>query len=155
VLPLVEQELGYETRLTIVGSMGEGADLARFQDHPRITLRGEIGDTVPLYDSHRVFIAPTRYAAGVPYKVHEAASYGVPVVATELLRAQLAWENQRDLLAAPGSDPAAFADAVIALYQSEALWTSLRANAAERIRSTCGPDVYEQTLAQILDRVFR
>jgi len=42
-------------------------DLARFRDHPRITLRGAVADTVPLYDSHRVFIASTRYAAGVPY----------------------------------------------------------------------------------------
>jgi O-antigen biosynthesis protein len=105
VLPLVEQELGHETRLTVVGSMGEGVDLERFRDHARITLRGQVADTVPLYDAHRVFIAPTRYAAGVPYKVHEATSYGVPVVATELLRTQLGWEHERELLAADATDP--------------------------------------------------
>jgi glycosyltransferase involved in cell wall biosynthesis len=152
VLPLVEQELGYETRLTIVGSVGEGVDLARFHDHARITLRGEVGDTVPLYDSHRVFIAPTRYAAGVPYKVHEAASYGVPVVATELLREQLGWQDQRDLLAAGVSDPQGFAKAVVALYRSEALWIQIRHGAAEQIRSACGPDTYTQAMTQILGR---
>ena len=133
VLPLVEQELGYETRLTIVGSVGEGVDLGRFRDHPRITLRGEVGCTLPLYDAHRVFVAPTRYAAGVPYKVHEAASYGLPVVATELLREQLGWENRRDLLAAEVSDAETFAKFVVALYRSEDLWISIRRAAAEQV----------------------
>jgi O-antigen biosynthesis protein len=150
VLPLVEQELGDEIRLTIVGSMGEGVDLERFRDHPRITLRGEVIDTFPLYDAHRVFVAPTRYAAGVPYKVHEAASYGVPVVATELLREQLGWENQRDLLAAEVFDPETFAELVVALYRSEDLWVSIRRSAAERICDFCGHDAYEQTVTNIL-----
>ena len=147
VLPLVEQALGYETRLTVVGSMGEGVDLSRFRDHPRITLRGEVVDTIPLYDAHRVFVAPTRFAAGVPYKVHEAASYGVPVVATTLLRDQLGWEDGQDLLAAAPSDPEAFANHIIALYRSEALWTSVRDAAAARIRTDCGRDAYERALA--------
>jgi O-antigen biosynthesis protein len=150
VLPLVEQELGEETRLTVVGSMGEGVDFGRFRDDTRIKLRGEVADTVPLYDSHRVFIAPTRYGAGVPYKVHEATSYGVPVVATELLRGQLGWEHQRELLAADASDPKAFACLVVALYRSEALWTEIRCAAAARIRDACGQDAYEQAISHIL-----
>jgi O-antigen biosynthesis protein len=148
VLPLVEQELGYETRLTIVGSMGEGVDLERFRDHSRITLRGDLSYTFPLYDAHRVFVAPTRYAAGVPYKVHEAASHGVPVVATEVLREQLGWENQRDLLAA--KDAETFAESVVSLYRSEDLWVSIRRAAAERIYESCGRDEYEQAVTHIL-----
>jgi glycosyltransferase involved in cell wall biosynthesis len=105
-----------------------------------VTLLGEVANTVPLYDGHRVFIAPTRYAAGVPYKVHEAASFGVPVVATELLREQLGWENQRHLLAADASDAEAFASHVVALYRSEALWTTIRDGAAALIRASCAED---------------
>lgn len=150
VLPLIEKELGYETRLTIVGSMAAGVDLERFRDHPRITLRGEVINTVPLYDAHRVFIAPTRYAAGVPYKVHEATSYGVPVVATELLRQQLGWDHQGELLAADASDPKAFADCVVAVYRSEELWTTIRRTAAERIKHAYGRDAYERAIAHIL-----
>jgi hypothetical protein len=51
VLPLVELALGYETQLTVVGTMGEGVDLSRFHGHARVTLHGEVGDTTPLYDS--------------------------------------------------------------------------------------------------------
>ena len=80
-----------------------------FREHPRITLRGTVADTLPLYASHRVFVAPTRYAAGLPYKVNEAASFGLPVVATELLRGQLGWTDGEDILAAPAADPALFA----------------------------------------------
>jgi glycosyltransferase involved in cell wall biosynthesis len=152
VLPLVEQELGYETRLTIAGFIGHDVDLSRFRDHPRITLRGAIADLRPLYDAHRVFVAPTRYAAGLPYKVHEAASYGVPVVATELLRRQLGWEHEQDLLVADVTDPAAFARQVLALYRSEELWNRIRAGAAERIRVECSRERCEQAVVEILRR---
>ncbi len=150
VLPLIEQQLGYEMRLTVAGFIGEGVDFDRFRDHSRITLLGTVADMSPLYNSHRLFVAPTRYATGLPYKVHEAASYGLPVVATDLLRRQLAWQDGEDLLAADSADPAAFARQVLALYRSEELWNRIRAGAAERIRTECRRETYEQVLATIL-----
>ena len=96
----VEQALGWETRLTVAGFTDRRVSLARFREQPRITLRGMVEDIEPLYDAHRIFVAPTRYAAGMPYKVHEAASFGLPVVASELLRRQLGWQSGRDLLVA-------------------------------------------------------
>ena len=150
VLPLIEQALGYETRLTIAGFIGTDVDMGRFHDHPRITLRGAMADLTPLYNTHRVFVAPTRYAAGLPYKVHEAASHGLPVVATDLLRRQLGWEDGQDLLAAEPTDPVAFARQVLALYRSETLWNHIRTGAAERIRSECGRETWERVVAEIL-----
>ena len=35
-----------------------------------------------LYDRARLFIAPTRFASGLPHKIHEAAAFGLPVVTT-------------------------------------------------------------------------
>jgi O-antigen biosynthesis protein len=150
VLPLIEQQLGYETRLTIAGFIAGEVDLGRFRDHPRITLRGAIADMRALYAAHRVFVAPTRFAAGLPYKVHEAASYGVPVVATELLRQQLEWEDGQDLLAADAGDPAAFAAHVVALYRSEVLWNEIRAGAAKRVLAECGREAFEVVVGGIL-----
>jgi glycosyltransferase involved in cell wall biosynthesis len=105
VLPMIEADLGYETRLTVAGFVGHDVEFDRFRDHPRMTLLGAVADLTPLYDSHRVFVAPTRYAAGLPHKVHEAASFGIPVVATELPRARLDWQDRRDLLVADADDP--------------------------------------------------
>lgn len=150
VLPLIEVELGYETRLTVAGFVGRDMEFDRFRDHPRITLLGPVADLTPLYDSHRVFVAPTRYAAGLPHKIHEAASFGIPVVATELLRAQLDWRDGQDLLVADATDPAGFARHVLTLYRSETMWRRVRGGAAERIRAECGRDVYEDALAGVL-----
>ena len=131
VLPLIERELRWETRLTVAGHVDPAVDLGRFASHPRITLRGPVADPEPLYDSHRVFVAPTRFAAGLPYKLHEAASFGLPIVATEVLRGQLGWDDA--LLSAEATDPAAFASQVVRLYRDPTLWERLRAKAADHV----------------------
>jgi GT2 family glycosyltransferase len=150
VLPLIESALGWETRLTVVGYTGADVSLAQFRDHPRVTLRGPLVETERLYDSHRIFVAPTRFAAGTPYKVHEAASFGVPVVATELLRRQLGWENGSDLLSAEPDDPAEFARHVVTLYRDAALWQRLRDNAIERVCQEDSRSQYEAVIRQVL-----
>ena len=150
VLPLIERELGWQTRLTVAGFLAPGVELERYRDHPRVTLRGAVADVVPLYEEHRVFVAPTRFAAGVPYKVHEAASYGLPVVTTELLRAQLGWQNEVELLASDVTDPAAFARNVVRLYRDAAMWQRLRAAAAARVATENSRERYVQALRAIL-----
>jgi glycosyltransferase involved in cell wall biosynthesis len=150
VLPLIERELAWETRLTVVGYTGSEVSLARFRDHPRVTLRGPVSDLEPLYNQHRVFIAPTRFAAGMPYKVHEAASFGLPVVATELLRRQLGWEHGRELLAADETDPAAFARHAVALQRDEGLWHHLRESALHRLRQDNDRAHYASAIREVL-----
>jgi glycosyltransferase involved in cell wall biosynthesis len=150
VLPLIEQELGWETRLHVVGYTGAGVSLERFANHPRVTLHGAVAETEPLYNAYRVFVAPTRYAAGTPYKVYEAASFGVPVVATALLRQQMDWEDGKDLLAAESADPAQFARHVVTLYRDPALWQALRDNALARLAAENGREHYVRALTTIL-----
>jgi glycosyltransferase involved in cell wall biosynthesis len=150
VLPLIERELRWETRLTVVGYTAPEVVLDRFREHPRITLRGALAETEQLYDSHRLFVAPTRIAAGTPYKVHEAASFGLPVVATELLRQQLGWDDGWDLLAAPASDPALFAQHVVRLYRDPELWQLLRDAALERLRVENDAAHYAEAVESVL-----
>jgi O-antigen biosynthesis protein len=121
-----------------------------FASHPRVTLRGSIGNIESLYDQHRIFVAPTRYGAGQPYKVFEAASFGVPVVATELLRRQMNWENGRDLLSADGDDPERFAAQIVALYQDTTLWQRIRAGALDRLRRENSRERYVEAIRRIL-----
>ena len=109
-----------------------------------------MAETEPLYDAYRVFVAPTRYAAGTPYKVYEAASFGVPVVATALLRQQMDWADGKELLAADGNDPAQFARHVVTLYRDPALWQTLRDNALARLAVENGREHYVQALTTIL-----
>jgi glycosyltransferase involved in cell wall biosynthesis len=148
VLPLIEAELGPQTRLTVIGHLADGVSLERFRDNPRVTLRGPVVDAAPAYDAARVFVAPTRWAGGVPYKVHEAASFGVPVAATALIAAQLGWDD--GLLAADASDAAGFAAAVLRLHQDEATWTEVRARAAARLEAENAAAPYVETIRRLV-----
>ena len=148
VLPLVEKALRWETRLTVAGYTAPGVSLDRFAHHPRISLRGVVAETEPLFGQHRVFVAPTRFAAGLPYKLHEAASFGLPIVASDLLARQLGWDDA--LLSAGTDDPAGFADAVVRVYRDEALWTRLRNAAAARVAAETSRAQTLETLRAVL-----
>jgi O-antigen biosynthesis protein len=150
VLPLIEAELRWETKLTVAGYVAPGINLDRFMHHPRINWRGPVNDLTPLYGAHRVFVAPTRYAAGAPYKVLEAASRGLPVVGTELLRGELGWTEGNELLAASAADPGAFASAVVRLYREETLWTSVRDAALNRLVSDNRPGDFVEAVSHAL-----
>jgi hypothetical protein len=143
--------LQWETRLTVVGNTGEEVSLDRFRHHPRVTLLGAVVHTECLYDTHRVFVAPTRFAAGTPYKVHEAASFGLPVVATDLLRRQTGWENGVDLLSADSTDPVGFAERVVTLYRDPELWQRLRDNALQWLRTENGLEQYSAAVRAALE----
>lgn len=142
--------LGDDIRLTVIGHIGPEVDLSRFESHPNLRILGEVPDLAPHYDSHRLFVAPTRIAAGIPYKLHEAASEGIPIVATDLLAGQLGWEGGRDLLTASGRDGAGFAAAIARLYANPALWHSLRDAAMARILHEASPGAYIRNIRSIL-----
>lgn len=103
-----------------------------FLDVSGVDFRGFQSDLTALYDSARVFIAPTRYSAGIPLKVLEAAANGVPTCISELLCEQLGWTADREALVAPTSDARAFAEMATLLYEDEARWQSVRRFALEK-----------------------
>jgi glycosyltransferase involved in cell wall biosynthesis len=150
VLPVIEGALGWRTRLTIAGYIAPGVSLAQFTNHSRISLLGGIRNLAPLYDAHRVFVAPTRIAAGQPYKVYEAASFGLPVVGTELLRSQLGWENGHEMLSAGIEDPELMASQIIKIYQDEALWQRVRMNGLDRLRRENDYASYAEAVQRVL-----
>jgi glycosyltransferase involved in cell wall biosynthesis len=117
--------------------------VARLATGP-VHLVGRVDDLTPWYDRHRVFIAPTRFAAGVPAKVIEAACNGIPVVATPLLVRQLGWEDGIDI--ASGADAAAFALAVAALYNDSQTWTRMCHAMAGRTRAQYATAPFASTL---------
>ena len=102
-----------------------------------------------LVNRARVFVAPTRYAAGIPHKVHQAAALGVPVVATSLLARQLGWRNGEHLLVADTPDE--FAKAVTRLHGNAQLWANIRAGALGRVAQDCDPSVFAAALRGALD----
>jgi glycosyltransferase involved in cell wall biosynthesis len=113
-----------------------------------------VTDLAPFYAASRVFIAPTRFAAGTPYKLYEAAAHGIPIVATELLARQLGWVAGKELLTAPVADPRRFAAQIALLYRTEMLWTRVREQAAARLAEENAPENFAADVKDILSAVL-
>ena len=153
VLPRLDGHLPDDVLLTVAGFVRRGIDLSGLADHPRVDLIGPVDDLAALYGQHRVFVAPTRFAGGIPYKVHEAASYGVPVVASSLLCGQLGWQDNVEILDGGMDDPDAFAAQVIRCYADVEIWNTIRLNALQRLKAENDPDDYGERLQRILQDV--
>ena len=151
VVPYLDNLLPEDVRIRVAGYVGKDIDLSAILTHPRVELVGTAEDLAPLYETHRVFIAPTRFAAGIPYKIHEAAAHGLPIVATDLLVRQVGWEPGSDIAGAPEMQPLAFAGMMQQVYTDENLWNQLRRNALHRIFLENRPDDYARALTDILD----
>ncbi|WP_195891485.1 glycosyltransferase [Luminiphilus syltensis] len=147
VWPLIRRELP-ETTLHLVGA--NNAPSIKRCSIDGVQVHGRVDDVSALYNQCRVFIAPTRYAAGVPFKVHEAAAMGLPVVASELIADQTGWRENGGLLAASSSDGEAFAKQCISLHRDEAQWRNCREQALKLIADECDPAVYPRVINDVL-----
>jgi len=129
---------------------GYGTEIMSFETvDPTVAIMGAQQDLAPLYDRARLFVAPTRFAAGVPLKVYEAAAFGVPIVVSDLLARQLDWTRGKELLCA--NDAGDFAEACIRLYHDKMLWQSIRANALARVAIHLSPENFEASVVAVLD----
>ncbi|MDR3505395.1 MAG: glycosyltransferase [Acidocella sp.] len=151
IYPALAEIMGKAPVLHVAGHVARGVGLEGITEHPGICWHGELDDLAGLYDASRLFIAPTRFAAGTPYKIYEAASFGLPCVVTPLLATQLGWAGGRELLAA--NDPRGFARQIARLYRDEALWTALRHNALARLEREHRPEDFAVRVREILTAV--
>ncbi len=146
VMPRLCQSLAQAPVLSVVGlCMSEKvASLAG----PQVRLLGPQDALEPHYDAARVFVAPARYAAGVPAKVIEAAAHGLPVAASTLLVRQLGWRQGLEIQA--GTDAECFAQAVARLLQDDALWLRQQSAAWSQCTQRYAPLMFAQTLRDAL-----
>jgi GT2 family glycosyltransferase len=145
IYPKIHAELVQAPTVTIVGF--HGSDKIRKLAGPSVQVTGPVPDLTELYDSARVFIAPTRYSAGIPHKIHEAAARGLPVVATPLLVRQLGWQDGSHLLV--GADTESFAKKCVELYTNRTLWMALREAGLRSVQADCSPTRFENQLREI------
>jgi O-antigen biosynthesis protein len=153
VLPRLMDRVSDSIQLTIAGYVNRRVDLTALGRARGVDLRGPQPDLSALYGAHRVFVAPTRFAGGIPYKLHEAAAYGLPIFASQLLIDQLGWTSGVDLLGADSVDPGAFAAEIARLYNDPRLWASLRDHALARVKQENNAATYDARLSEILQNV--
>lgn len=143
VLPLIRAKLPLPLQLQHAGKFELSErefPAGSFQSY------GMVENLSALYDSNRVFIAPIRFGAGIPIKVVEAVSNGIPVVATKLLATQLEWNDGEELLI--GESPDDFAAACVRLYSDQSLWERIQTKAKDRVLREYHKGRFEESLRQ-------
>jgi len=145
VLPLIDKLTTSMPRVVLVGRTK--ATRVKALQSPRVIIVGEMEDVRPWYENCRVFIAPTRFAAGLPLKVCDAAAVGIPVVGTDLIFTELGW--QRIPVLRSGTSAADFAKSCVEVYDNEAVWRDLRATQLDLVNKCFSRSIFDAQLKRI------
>jgi GT2 family glycosyltransferase len=140
--PDIARSLGDGARLDIVGPCD--SESVRALASPAIRVHGRVADLAPFFDRARVFIVPTRFAAGIPHKAHEAAARGLPMVVSPLIATQLGWDDS----VATGATPAQFAAACVRLHQDALQWRACRTALLHAVEQDCSPAAFKAAAAR-------
>lgn len=135
-------------KLNVVGS-NLAYDLSKINDK-NILFHGRVNDITKFYNHSRVFVAPTRFAAGLPYKVHEAAAFGIPCIVTNLLAEQLGWRHDNELKVANTNDHFVFANHCITLLNDDDAWTKIHNKLISTVYNELNDDAIKATLNKII-----
>ena len=148
VLPLINQGVSEQVKVYLIGKTG-ASELEKLASE-QVMVLGIVDDLTEWYNTCRIFIAPTRFAAGIPHKVHEASSFGLPTVVTPVLAQQLNWQHENEILI--GKTAKDYAEQCVRLYTDKALWINIRENAVNRIVQEHSNDQFRRELANVLNR---
>ena len=146
VMPLLGRRASGSPVLSVVGvCMSERVAALAGAD---VRILGPQDDLAHRYDAARVFVAPARFAGGVPAKVIEAAAAGLPTVASELLVRQLGWRDGTDIMSA--CDAPSFASAIATLLDDDDAWRRQQQAAWDACAQHYAPEVFAATLRRVL-----
>jgi glycosyltransferase involved in cell wall biosynthesis len=109
-----------------------------------VNLLGHVPNLNALYETKKAFVAATRFATGIPWKVHEAMANGIPCLISTLLAQQLAVTDGKEVLVA--SNPQEFIEKSKRLHDDKELWIKLKMNGFDLIRRDCNPDDFRDIL---------
>lgn len=129
------------------------ASTQRLLNHPfsGVCLSGHVANLVPLYESHRIFVAATRFATGIPWKVHEAMAHGIPCVISGLLADQLGVTSGKEAMVA--NSPQEFVEKSVRLYQDQGLWERVRQEGFALVQRDCDPGKFKDIIAASLSEL--
>ncbi len=114
---------------------------------PGVTVHGHLADIDPYMDGGRIAVAPLRYGAGVKGKINLSMAHGQPVVATACAVEGMHLRDGEDVLVA--DDPQAFADAVVRLYEDQALWNALARNGLDSVARNFSLDAAREVVRDV------
>ena len=148
IMPLVWQQQP-DLKVTLLGSnpTAEVKALA----NSRITVTGYVEDVTPCFISHKLFVSPLRYGAGMKGKIGQSLEYSLPIVSTKIGTEGMNLVNERDVLEANNTKD--FAVQILRLYNDVGLWHKLSANSTSAI-ALYHPQQIQKQLSRIVDSLF-
>jgi glycosyltransferase involved in cell wall biosynthesis len=142
VFPLLPENL---KEIHVVGQIRD--DFRQHYERLGATVHGQVDDVTDFYRRARVFVAPTRFAAGIPIKVIETASHGLPFVTTPLLAQQLGWQTESFCRTA--TTPSQFARAIVELGEDDKLWHTTRTEMLASVRRDYGDESFHEAIDRV------
>ncbi|WP_229640304.1 glycosyltransferase [Waterburya agarophytonicola] len=128
IMPLVWQKQP-DVKVTLLGSNPSSEVESLKSDLVMIT--GYIQDVTPYFLSHKLFVSPLRYGAGMKGKIGQSLEYSLPIVSTEIGTEGMNLIPDRDILQANNTQD--FAAEILRLYNDAQLWQKLSLNSLKAI----------------------
>ncbi|MBS7541832.1 glycosyltransferase [Ancylobacter oerskovii] len=119
-------------------------------NQPGVRHVGYVAELDPVLACYRLSVAPLLYGAGIKGKLGASLGAGVPSVCTTIGAEGMGIVD--GLHALVRDEPEAFADAVIALYRDQALWSRLAENGRVLVRENFGELANRSSFLRMLDR---
>jgi glycosyltransferase involved in cell wall biosynthesis len=117
----------------------------------RVVLTGFVPDIRDELSRASMIVCPIRFGGGTRVKLIEALAHRVPIATTTIGAAGLGLVHGVHALVADDAD--AFADAVVDLARDPRLGTSLTENGYQHYLTRFTPDVVEQQVAAVVERL--
>ena len=143
IMPIVWET--HSISVTLLGNAPSKEVIALESGLVKVT--GYVKNVEPYFTSHRVFVAPLRYGAGMKGKIGQSLAYKLPVVTTKIGAEGVGLTDKVDVLLA--EDKICFAEQIITVYQNEQLWNKLSDN-SEKVLKSYSPHQIKHDLGLLL-----
>lgn len=144
IMPKVWQEIP-DLVVTLLGSYPPESVQKLASD--RVVVPGYIKDVSSYFLSHRVFVAPLRYGAGMKGKVGQSLEYGLPIVSTTIGVEGMNLRHEENVLVADTAEE--LATQIIRLYRDENLWNKI-ADGADKSIAAYSPETVKISIDSLL-----
>ena len=153
VLKLIQKE-NKEVKLHLVGSAKSKLirDLAK--KNSSVVVHGRVSSLYDVYNEARIFIAPTRFSAGIPLKVFTSAAFGLPIIGSHLIIEQSGFSKDESIVEGDVENPADFALALLKVYSSKEKWTKLRNSALEHVHKYYSREAFENKIEDVVTELL-
>ncbi len=144
IMPLVWQKHP-DLNVTLLGS--NPSDEVKSLESDRVTVTGYIEDVSPYFLSHKLFVSPLRYGAGMKGKIGQSLEYSLPIVSTKIGTEGMNLIPEQNVLEANNTQD--FAQQILRLYNDANLWQKLFLNSHQAIAPFSPVQIKKQLSAVI------